>query len=138
MMYPSGLASSQEKITNPLEEVSEAFEALATRVNPTVVQIFATAYVPGRGLVPSAGLLATRKSAGSGVLVDPEGYIITNAHVVAGARRVQIMLAPRADEQPDGQSILQPQGRLRGQHHHQRTRRRRRPLSADHAGPARR
>ena len=110
----AGLASSQEKITNPLEEVSEAFEALATRVNPTVVQIFATAYIPGRGLVPSAGLLATRKSAGSGVLVDPEGYIITNAHVVAGARRVQIMLAPRADEQPDGQSILQPQGRLRG------------------------
>ena len=110
----SALASPHQKITNPLEKVSDAFEALATRVNPTVVQIFATAYVPGRGLVTNSGLLATRKSTGSGVIVDAEGYIITNAHVVDGARRIQIMLAAPVDEQPDGESILQPQGRLRG------------------------
>ena len=114
ILASAGLASPQEKTVNLLEEVSEAFEALAARVNPTVVQIFATAYVPGHGLVTSAGLLATRRSAGSGVIVDPAGYIITNAHVVAGARRVQILLAAPADEQPDGQSILQPQGNLRG------------------------
>jgi serine protease Do len=108
------LGSLQQESPNPLQEVSAAFEALASRVNPAVVQIFSTAYVPGRGLVPSAGLIATRKSAGSGVILDPDGYIVTNAHVVAGARRVQIMLAAPTDDQPDGQSILQPQGRLRG------------------------
>ena len=113
LAFPAFGARPQE-ILDPLREVSGAFEALAARVNPTVVQIFATAYVPGRGLVPSSELITTQKSTGSGVILDPEGYIVTNAHVVAGARRVQVMLAAPVDEQPDGQSILQPQGRLRG------------------------
>jgi serine protease Do len=32
------------------------------------------------------------RSIGSGVIVDPEGYILTNAHVLRGARRVQVIL----------------------------------------------
>ena len=39
------------------------------------------------------GLVIGRQRAiGSGAIVDPDGYIITNAHVVAGARRVQVVL----------------------------------------------
>ncbi|MGH9460239.1 MAG: trypsin-like peptidase domain-containing protein [Vicinamibacteria bacterium] len=97
-----------------LREVSGAFESLAERVNPAVVQVFSTAYVPGQGLVGSTGLIVNQRSAGSGVILDPNGYIVTNAHVVAGARRVQVMLATKADDLPDGASILQPRGRLIG------------------------
>jgi serine protease Do len=32
------------------------------------------------------------RSIGSGVIVDPEGYILTNAHVLKGAQRVQVVL----------------------------------------------
>ena len=35
----------------------------------------------------------TRGSEGSGVLVDPEGVVLTNAHVVGGARRIQVTLS---------------------------------------------
>jgi len=34
------------------------------------------------------------QSAGSGVIVDSDGYIITNAHVVKGAQRVRVLLTP--------------------------------------------
>src|SRR5207342_3942747 len=47
----------------------------------------------------SAGVVVGRQqSTGSGFVIDPEGYILTNAHVVNGARRIQIVLpADNAD-----------------------------------------
>jgi serine protease Do len=111
--FPALAAQPQEAL-DPLREVSGAFEALVAQVNPAVVQVFAAAYVPGQGLVTSTGLITNQRSTGSGVIMDPDGYIVTNAHVVAGARRLQLMLATEADDLPDGTSILQPKGRLIG------------------------
>jgi serine protease Do len=67
------------------------------------VEIFATSYVAGEGLVTrTADLIATQRASGSGVVVDPSGYILTNAHVVQGALRVSVEIhAP-----PEGRSIL--------------------------------
>ena len=31
---------------------------------------------------------------GSGVIVDPEGYIVTNAHVVKGAEKIEVIVPP--------------------------------------------
>jgi serine protease Do len=93
--------------------MSASFEALAEKVDPSVVQIFASGYAPAQGLVSTADLVAKQRSAGSGVIVDPDGYIITNAHVVRGARRIQILLAAR-NEQTAGTSILQTSGKLVG------------------------
>jgi serine protease Do len=39
--------------------------------------------------------------------------VITNAHVVAGAERVQVLLAYRVDDGGPGQSILRPRAKLR-------------------------
>ncbi len=44
------------------------------------------------------GRIARRHSIGSGVIVDPDGYIITNAHVVEGAQRVRIILPAPAED----------------------------------------
>jgi serine protease Do len=90
-----------------LLESSAAFEALATQVSPAVVQIFAKGYAPDE-----AGLLARSASSGSGVVVDAAGYIVTNAHVVLGARTLQVQLA--AMRSPQNRSILQPRGRVLG------------------------
>ncbi len=32
------------------------------------------------------------ESIGSGVIYDPKGYIITNAHVVSGATQIKVIL----------------------------------------------
>ncbi len=90
-------------------ELSTALEATARLVSPAVVQIFATSFSPGDGLVPrTADLVTTERASGSGVIVDADGYIITNAHVVRGVQRVRVAV-PGADTGP---SILAPRSRI--------------------------
>jgi serine protease Do len=42
----------------------------------------------------NTALIARQQSLGAGVIVDPDGYIITNAHVVKGAQRIHVVLTP--------------------------------------------
>ena len=93
-----------------LGALSDAFEALAARVTPSVVQIFVRGYVPVAG---DAGLLAQRSTSGSGVILDGDGYVVTNAHVVAGARTIQVQLASE-HRSPEARSIVKPRGKVVG------------------------
>jgi serine protease Do len=97
-----------------LTDLSGDLQALAQTVAPAVVQIFVTSYVPGQGDPDSsAGLLSTERTTGSGVILDPDGYIVTNAHVVENATRVEVELpAEETTQQP--RSILRRRGRLTG------------------------
>jgi serine protease Do len=73
-----------------LEELDEARTALVSRVSPTVVQVLVTGYSPiKQGAV---GLFARQQALGSGVIVDPSGFILTNEHVIHGAQRVVVLL----------------------------------------------
>ena len=98
-----------------LRELSRTLEALSEQVRPAVVQIVATGYAAGQGVVPSSGALLSRQQGrGSGVILDPRGYVVTNAHVVANASHIQVEL-PLSDTDADGrQSVLQPRGRIVG------------------------
>jgi serine protease Do len=92
-----------------LQDLSHAFESVVERVSPSVVQIVATGYA-GLERGSETTVLTRQRAGGSGVILDPNGYIVTNAHVVANARRIQVVLPlPRAaaDEQ---RSILKPHG----------------------------
>jgi serine protease Do len=97
-----------------LAKASDEFEALAERVAPSVVQVFAAGYAADPWGASSSNLLAKERSIGSGVVLDASGYIVTNAHVVAGASRVQVMLAGARDGDESFSSILKPRGRLAG------------------------
>jgi serine protease Do len=84
---------------DPLERINESIDALTRKVWPSVVQIQVTSYgareESARG---DAAVVGQQRSSGSGFVVDADGYILTNAHVVNGAQRVQVVVpADNAD-----------------------------------------
>jgi len=89
---------------DPLHQLNNSVRALVKKVTPSVVQVLVTGYGPVESNSGNANLaLAKQESIGSGVIIDPEGYIVTNAHVIRDARRVQVKIPVLAtDETPDG------------------------------------
>jgi serine protease Do len=85
-----------------LQQLNSAIEQLTARISPAVVQILVTGYGPLEENNHGQTALITREHAiGSGVIVDPDGYIITNAHVVEGAQRIHVALAVPSVNFPD-------------------------------------
>ncbi|MCU1303883.1 MAG: peptidase and chymotrypsin/Hap [Candidatus Sulfotelmatobacter sp.] len=76
-----------------LVQLNNALEGLAAKVSPAVVQILVTGYGPAHEENRTQTALIVRQHAvGSGVIVDPSGFIMTNAHVVEGAQRIRVAL----------------------------------------------
>ncbi len=91
--------------TDPLRHWNESVDALVRRVSPSVVQIMVTGFgAVTEGEHGNAGVVIGRQKAiGSGFVIDASGYILTNAHVVKGAQRVQVALpGGPADGSVDG------------------------------------
>ncbi len=86
-----------------LGELSVSLEGLVNRVRPSVVQIFSTGYVAAdeSDTGNTAAVLSRQRSTGSGIILSDDGFIVTNAHVVQGARRIQVRIsAVRAGRTP--------------------------------------
>ena len=109
----SAPASTEFVDTRPVPASSLNFADIAARLNPAVVNIDATArgrrarqlieQGGGRGtddpLAPGPrGTDAPRRGTGTGFLIDPDGLILTNHHVIEGAERLTVKLA-------DGRSL---------------------------------
>ena len=83
-----------------LRGLSAGLEILSDTVSPSVVEISASGYGPLQDGGPTkvSSVVGRRRSTGSGVIVDPNGYILTNAHVVANTQRVRVSIPERAGE----------------------------------------
>lgn len=76
-----------------LAQLSGELQQLAGKVSPAVVQV----EVSGFGATEESGrkdtaLIVRQRAIGAGFIVDPDGYIMTNAHVVAGAQRIRVIM----------------------------------------------
>jgi serine protease Do len=82
-------------------------------VSPSVVKVLVTGYGPiSEEGHQNTGLIGRQHAIGSGVIVDPSGYIVTNAHVVEGALDVRVALAPAAGSRDSAASSGPPRTRI--------------------------
>jgi len=91
---PTANGQAQDHSGDALRKLNESVDALVSKVSPSVVQILVTGYGPleeGEHGNTNA-VIGRQRAIGSGFVIDPSGYIVTNAHVVKGAQRVQVVL----------------------------------------------
>ncbi|MCX7887728.1 MAG: DegQ family serine endoprotease [Verrucomicrobiae bacterium] len=119
----SAEAALDEKITAPARELSQAFEAVADHVRPAVVSVYSEKIVrfrsyewgfpfgedffqrffgedwpglPRRRSEPrQREYRIPQRGQGSGIIVDKEGHILTNWHVVRDVDKIKVQLADK-------------------------------------------
>ena len=90
LIEPSESAAGEQDDTPPLDAYSAAVVGAVDSVGPAVVSVYVG------GSADDAAL--ARGGAGSGVVVTPDGYILTNEHVVQGTQAARVAFV-------DGRSV---------------------------------
>src|SRR5690349_18133676 len=90
---PKAHANAQQSLREAWARSDELIDSLIKKVSPSLVQIMVTSYgpleeEPGR----TGGRIGEQHVIGSGFIIDREGYIATNAHVVKSAQHIQVVL----------------------------------------------
>jgi serine protease Do len=99
---PAAAQQSSSKALPGTFASDESVEALIKKVSASVVQLQVTAYGPTESSESgTTGVVVGRQDViGSGFVIDPSGYIMTNAHVVKFAQRVQVVVPGPERELP--------------------------------------
>ena len=84
--------------SDALHQLNDSVEALVQRLSPSIVQIQVSGYTSSEDVAQgqTSVIVGKQRSIGSGVIVDPDGYIVTNAHVVKGAQKIEVIVPPES------------------------------------------
>jgi serine protease Do len=78
-----------------LEEIQTVITDLAESAKPTVVNLIPLSG-PGRGREQSQERAPNSSGSGSGVVIDPEGHIVTNNHVIGDATEIEVRFSDKS------------------------------------------
>ena len=106
---------AQDRVPGTREEVRLSFAPVVSKAAPAVVNVYSRRVVRGQSMSPffddpffrrffgdrGFGIPRDRvqNSLGSGVIVDPDGFIVTNHHVIEGGTEIQVVLNDRREFQ---------------------------------------
>jgi serine protease Do len=79
-----------------LAALSQSVQELVRKVHPCVVKVVTMGFREPDEDNAEQGVVSREQISGSGVIIDPAGYIVTNAHVVAGSDHAQVTLPSTA------------------------------------------
>jgi serine protease Do len=78
-----------------LEEIQTVIIDLAESAKPSVVNLIPLSG-PGRMREPSQERLPNATGSGSGVIIDPDGHIVTNNHVIGDATEIEVRFSDKS------------------------------------------
>jgi serine protease Do len=113
LLSPPAFAQKAKK-NDALHAFSESLQNLALTVNRGVVKIVSTGYSLGADEEEgtNTAVLSRQRSLGTGFLLTPDGYMVTNGHVVQGSRQVRVQLPATEEEVKGKHSVLKPSGKM--------------------------
>ncbi len=79
--------------TPALTEISRQFAVVAKAIGPSVVHIDTVQELAQPAFLHGTRILQQAVGQGSGVIIDEDGYILTNNHVVENARQISVKLS---------------------------------------------
>ena len=89
----TGNSNNHRNNAAALGQFSESLRELSSRVSPSVVRIVGTGFgFENDAEHAGVSVLSKHQSVGSGVIISEDGYIVTNAHVVEGAKNIRVKL----------------------------------------------
>ena len=103
-------AASENK--SAILEMDKAFQEIAKRVSPAVVKVEVTGYGTSEENSLSSSPVGRQRSLGAGIIVESDGYIITNYHVIKGADRVRVVLTPPVTLESQALTLAKTHGQI--------------------------
>ncbi|MDE2469546.1 MAG: trypsin-like peptidase domain-containing protein, partial [Bradyrhizobium sp.] len=101
--------AQDRRVPSSAAELRLSYAPIVQRVQPAVVNVFATKVVQNRNPllddpifrrffgIPGNQPEQMQRSLGSGVMVDPSGLVVTNVHVIEGADQVKVSLSDKRE-----------------------------------------
>ena len=104
-------APAQDAVPSTRSQIALSFAPVVKKTMPAVVNVYARRVVRQQGRPPLMGLFPelfggggfgvprerVQQSLGSGVIVSPDGVVVTNTHVIADATDIRIALSDRRE-----------------------------------------